>query len=363
MRYSGLSRCRIQVPRSLARRPEAVEPEEPLRADRPLQPEGERPEGEGVEQQVHGVGMHEAAGDEGGVLALGNQPVGPEEAPLDQPRCADQADRAGADHHGEEHASDRCTAGQRRERIHERTCLRSGAGRMHRSRRRRGSARRPEPDRGSPKTHRGDSMFEAPVAASSLAGHIDAAAKEIEGQVIAWRRDLHQPRARQPRGAHRRHGRRAPARARLRRGAHRRRPHRRGRRAEGRAARPGGGAARRHGRAAGGRGGRRAVRLARCGAVERRDGRRHARLRPRRPHRDPDGRGRGARRACATQLPGTVKFIFQPAEETPPDGEEGGAQADGRGGRLEKPDAGAVFGLHVTSALPHRQDRLPLRAG
>ena len=34
-------------------------------------------------------------------------------------------------------------------------------------------------------------MFEAPVAASSLAGHIDAAAKEIEGRVIAWRRDIH----------------------------------------------------------------------------------------------------------------------------------------------------------------------------
>ena len=34
-------------------------------------------------------------------------------------------------------------------------------------------------------------MFEAPVAASSLADHIDAAAKEIESRVIAWRRDIH----------------------------------------------------------------------------------------------------------------------------------------------------------------------------
>ena len=35
-------------------------------------------------------------------------------------------------------------------------------------------------------------MFEAPVAASSLARDIDAAADEIEARVIAWRRDIHQ---------------------------------------------------------------------------------------------------------------------------------------------------------------------------
>ena len=34
-------------------------------------------------------------------------------------------------------------------------------------------------------------MFAAPVAASSLADAIDAAANDVEGRVIAWRRDIH----------------------------------------------------------------------------------------------------------------------------------------------------------------------------
>ncbi|HZF78257.1 MAG TPA: amidohydrolase, partial [Rubrivivax sp.] len=34
-------------------------------------------------------------------------------------------------------------------------------------------------------------MFPTSVAASPLAGPIDQAAREIEAQVIAWRRDLH----------------------------------------------------------------------------------------------------------------------------------------------------------------------------
>jgi metal-dependent amidase/aminoacylase/carboxypeptidase family protein len=34
-------------------------------------------------------------------------------------------------------------------------------------------------------------MFDAPVAASSLADRIDAAARDIEARVIAWRRDIH----------------------------------------------------------------------------------------------------------------------------------------------------------------------------
>ena len=61
--------------------------------------------------------------------------------------------------------------------------------------------------------------------------------------------------------------------------------------------------------------------------------------RPRRP----------ARRSCA----GTVKFIFQPAEEMPPAGEEGGAQADDRArARWRTRRRDAIFGLHVTSRLP-----------
>ncbi len=52
------------------------------------------------------------------------------------------------------------------------------------------------------------------------------------------------------------------------------------------------------------------------------------------------------------QLPGSVKFIFQPAEELPPEGEDGGAKMMVAEGALEKPTPGAIFGLHVTSMLP-----------
>ncbi|HUR82245.1 MAG TPA: amidohydrolase [Thermoanaerobaculia bacterium] len=49
------------------------------------------------------------------------------------------------------------------------------------------------------------------------------------------------------------------------------------------------------------------------------------------------------------QIPGTVKFIFQPAEEGAPAGEEGGAGLMVREGALENPKVDAIFGLHVTS--------------
>ena len=49
------------------------------------------------------------------------------------------------------------------------------------------------------------------------------------------------------------------------------------------------------------------------------------------------------------QLPGTVKFLFQPAEEGAPAGEEGGAVLMVKEGALENPKVDAVFGLHVTS--------------
>src|SRR6185436_13595006 len=45
-------------------------------------------------------------------------------------------------------------------------------------------------------------------------------------------------------------------------------------------------------------------------------------------------------------LPGTVKFIFQPAEESPPPGEEGGAPLMIKEGALEKPRPVAIFALH-----------------
>ncbi len=47
------------------------------------------------------------------------------------------------------------------------------------------------------------------------------------------------------------------------------------------------------------------------------------------------------------QLPGTVKFIFQPAEEGPPPGETGGAGDMVKEGVLENPNVDAIFGLHV----------------
>ena len=52
------------------------------------------------------------------------------------------------------------------------------------------------------------------------------------------------------------------------------------------------------------------------------------------------------------QLRGSVKFIFQPAEEMPPEGEDGGAKMMVAEGALEKPVPQAIFGLHVTSRLP-----------
>ncbi len=49
-----------------------------------------------------------------------------------------------------------------------------------------------------------------------------------------------------------------------------------------------------------------------------------------------------------SQVPGTVKFIFQPAEEGAPKGEEGGARLMVKEGVLESPKPAAIFGLHVT---------------
>lgn len=51
-------------------------------------------------------------------------------------------------------------------------------------------------------------------------------------------------------------------------------------------------------------------------------------------------------------LKGTVKFIFQPAEEGPPPGEEGGAALMIKEGVLENPQVDAIFGLHINSGTP-----------
>jgi amidohydrolase len=47
------------------------------------------------------------------------------------------------------------------------------------------------------------------------------------------------------------------------------------------------------------------------------------------------------------RLPGTVVFLFQPAEEGAPAGEEGGAPLMVKEGALDDPKVEAVFGLHV----------------
>lgn len=50
-------------------------------------------------------------------------------------------------------------------------------------------------------------------------------------------------------------------------------------------------------------------------------------------------------------LKGTVKFIFQPAEEGAPKGEEGGAELMIKEGVMENPKVEVVFGLHLDSQL------------
>lgn len=49
------------------------------------------------------------------------------------------------------------------------------------------------------------------------------------------------------------------------------------------------------------------------------------------------------------EVPGTVKFIFQPAEEGPPGNEEGGAPLMIKEGVMENPKVDAVFGIHINS--------------
>ena len=52
------------------------------------------------------------------------------------------------------------------------------------------------------------------------------------------------------------------------------------------------------------------------------------------------------------KINGTVKLIFQPAEEGAPKGEEGGAQLMVKEGVLKNPDVDAIFGLHINSGTP-----------
>jgi amidohydrolase len=49
-------------------------------------------------------------------------------------------------------------------------------------------------------------------------------------------------------------------------------------------------------------------------------------------------------------IPGTVKLIFQPAEEGPPQGEEGGAEMMVKQGVLDGPKVDAAFALHIDAS-------------
>ena len=60
------------------------------------------------------------------------------------------------------------------------------------------------------------------------------------------------------------------------------------------------------------------------------------------------------------RLPGTVKFIFQPAEEGSPAGEAGGASLMVQEGALENPRPDAIFGLHV---MPQHTGFVGYRSG
>ena len=51
------------------------------------------------------------------------------------------------------------------------------------------------------------------------------------------------------------------------------------------------------------------------------------------------------------QISGSMKFIFQPAEEGAPAGEEGGAALMVKEGVMENPKVDAIFGLHIQSDL------------
>jgi len=60
------------------------------------------------------------------------------------------------------------------------------------------------------------------------------------------------------------------------------------------------------------------------------------------------------------ELHGTIKFIFQPAEDSKPDGEEGGADLMIKEGVLENPVPDVIFGLHVA---PYPSATLSYRTG
>src|ERR1700755_2892260 len=53
-----------------------------------------------------------------------------------------------------------------------------------------------------------------------------------------------------------------------------------------------------------------------------------------------------------SDIKGTIKFVFQPAEEGPPEGEEGGAPLMIKEGALDNPKVDVMFGLHINAQTP-----------
>ncbi len=53
--------------------------------------------------------------------------------------------------------------------------------------------------------------------------------------------------------------------------------------------------------------------------------------------------------AMKAQVKGTIVFIFQPAEEGPPEGEEGGAPLMIKEGVMDNPKVDVIFGLHIAA--------------
>lgn len=56
--------------------------------------------------------------------------------------------------------------------------------------------------------------------------------------------------------------------------------------------------------------------------------------------------------AMKKDIKGTVKFIFQPSEEGPPEGEEGGASLMVKEGVMDNPKVDVIFGMHIESWIP-----------
>ena len=57
-------------------------------------------------------------------------------------------------------------------------------------------------------------------------------------------------------------------------------------------------------------------------------------------------------KAMQKDIPGTIVFLFQPAEEGPPNNEEGGAPLMIKEGAMDDPKIEVIFGLHMASSLP-----------